>query len=140
MRLVSSSKRMTLTAVARICAAGGATVERLHAEGSAAPMGRDGRARLAFSFDPGNQCAALLDRSRSAITLEGQAMGRSPDDLAAECCAAVPQADAPPAAARLTVVRTDNSATDSCPPTRRNSHRPHFAFAARDLMTGARAY
>jgi hypothetical protein len=41
------------------------------------------------------------------VTLEGQAMGRSPDDLAAEMLRLLgPQADAPPEAARLRVVGT----------------------------------
>src|SRR6266481_1712125 len=48
------------------------------------------------------------------VTLEGQAMGRSPDELAAEMLRLLgPQADAPPKAARLSVVRSGNSAPDS---------------------------
>src|SRR6478609_8216247 len=43
------------------------------------------------------------------VTLEGQAMGRSPDELAAEMLRLLcPQADAAPAAARLSVVRPGN--------------------------------
>jgi hypothetical protein len=50
------------------------------------------------------------------VTLEGQAMGRSPDELAAEMLRLLgPQADAPPAAARLSVVRSGNSAPDGAP-------------------------
>ena len=52
-------------------------------------------------------------RSRSAVTLEGHAMGRSPDDLAAEMLRLIgTQADAPPGAARLKLVSSENPAAD----------------------------
>jgi hypothetical protein len=44
------------------------------------------------------------------VTLEGHAMGRSPNDLAAEMLRLIgTQADAPPEAARLRLVGTGNS-------------------------------
>jgi Bacterial transcriptional repressor C-terminal len=89
------------------------TVERLHAEGLrayAAEMAAHGwHSRL----DP-ETSARRFWTIAIGVTLEGQAMGRSPDDLAAEMLRLLgPQADAPPAAARLTVVKTGNSAPDS---------------------------
>ena len=89
------------------------TVERLHAEGLrayAAEMAAHGwHSRL----DP-ETSARRFWTIAIGVTLEGQAMGRSPDDLAAEMLRLLgPQADAPPAAARLTVVRTGNSAPES---------------------------
>src|SRR6266436_5906708 len=89
------------------------TVERLHAEGLrvyAAEMAAHG---WHSRFDP-ETSARRFWTIAIGVTLEGQAMGRSPDDLAAEMLRLLgPQADAPPAAARLTVVRTGNSAPDS---------------------------
>ena len=89
------------------------TVERLHAEGLrayAAEMAAHGwHSRL----DP-ETSARRFWTIAIGVTLEGQAMGRSPQDLAAEMLRLLgPQADAPPAAARLTVVKTGNSAPDS---------------------------
>src|SRR5436189_555712 len=89
------------------------TVERLHAEGL--------RAYAAEMAARGWQ--SRLDAETSArrfwtiaigVTLEGQAMGRSPDDLAVEMLRLLgPQADAPPAAAPLSIVRSGKSAPDS---------------------------
>ena len=89
------------------------TVERLHAEGLrayAAEMAAQGwHSRL----DP-ETSARRFWTIAIGVTLEGQAMGRSPDDLAAEMLRLLgPQADVPAAAARLTVVKTGNSAPDS---------------------------
>jgi hypothetical protein len=48
------------------------------------------------------------------VTLEGHAMGRAPDDLAAEMLRLIgQQADAPPSSARLKVVGAGNSSLDS---------------------------
>ena len=48
------------------------------------------------------------------VTLEGHAMGRAPDDLAAEMLRLIgQQADAPPASARLKVVGAGNSSLES---------------------------
>src|SRR3982074_972945 len=69
------------------------TVERAHAEGLAAPG------------------AGRLWRSRIGVTCEGQGMGRSAGDLAAEMLRLLgPQADAPADAARLRVGGAKNAA------------------------------
>jgi len=88
-------------------------VKRLHAEGLRA-YGREWPARLAFSVRSGNQCAALLT---IAIRRHAgrAAMGRSPDDLAAEMLR-LPRptgALAPPAARAHGTSEPGNSATDS---------------------------
>lgn len=82
------------------------TVERLHAEGlrayAAEMTARGWHSRL----DP-ETSARRFWTITVGVTLEGQAMGRSPDDLAAEMLRLLgPQADAPPESARLRVVGT----------------------------------
>jgi AcrR family transcriptional regulator len=89
------------------------TVERLHAEGLRAYAAEMAAHGWHSRFDP-ETSARRFWTIAIGVTLEGQAMGRSPDDLAAEMLRLLgPQADAPPAAARLTVVGTGNSAPDS---------------------------
>src|SRR5712672_4433625 len=89
------------------------TVERLHAEGlrayAAEMAARGWHSRLDPETSARRFCTIAI-----GVTLEGQAMGRSPEKLVAEMLRLLgPQADAPPAAARLSVVRSGNSAPDS---------------------------
>src|SRR5947208_14012354 len=89
------------------------TVERLHAEGlracAAKMAGRGWHSRL----DPETGARRFWTIAIGA-TLEGQAMGRSSDDLAAEMLRLLgPQADAPADAARLRIIGAGNSAHDA---------------------------
>ena len=89
------------------------TVERLHAEGLRAYAAEMTAHGWHSRFDP-ETSARRFWTIAIGVTLEGQAMGRSPQDLAAEMLRLLgPQADAPAAAARLAVVRTGNSSPDS---------------------------
>src|SRR4051812_21818954 len=93
------------------------TVERLHAEGlrafAAEVAARGWNSRL----DP-ETSARRFWTIAIGVTLEGQAMGRSSDDLAAEMLRLLgPQADAPPEATRLRIIGANNPASDR-PPTR----------------------
>src|SRR4051794_27113168 len=88
------------------------TVERLHAEGlrayAAEVVARGWHSRL----DP-DTSARRFWAIAIGVTLEGQAMGRSADDLAAEMLRLLgPQADAPPEAARLRIIGANNPASD----------------------------
>src|SRR3981189_873764 len=86
------------------------TVERLHAEGLRAYAAEMAARGWHSRLDP-ETSARRFWTIAIGVTLEGQAMGRSPDELAAEMLRLLgPQADAPPAAARLSVVRSGNSA------------------------------
>src|SRR5947208_2015346 len=89
------------------------TVERLHAEGLRAYAAEMAARGWQSRLDP-ETSARRFWAIAIGVTLEGQAMGRSPKDLAAEMLRLLgPQADAPAAAARLSVVRSGNSAPDS---------------------------
>jgi AcrR family transcriptional regulator len=89
------------------------TVERLHAEGLRAYAAEMAARGWHSRLDP-ETSARRFWTIAIGVTLEGQAMGRSPDELAAEMLRLLgPQADAPPAGARLSVVRSGNSAPDS---------------------------
>jgi len=86
------------------------TVERLHAEGLRAYAAEMAARGWQSRLDP-ETSARRFWTIAIGVTLEGQAMGRSPADLAAEMLRLLgPQADAPAEAARLRVVRTGNSA------------------------------
>src|SRR3981189_2460073 len=86
------------------------TVERLHAEGLRAYAAEMAARGWHSRLDP-ETSARRFWAIAIGVTLEGHAMGRSPDELAAEMLRLLgPQADAPPAAARLSVVRSGNSA------------------------------
>ena len=89
------------------------TVERLHAEGlrayAAEVTARGWQSRL----DP-ETSARRFWTITIGVTLEGQAMGRSSGDLAAEMLRLLgPQADAPPETARLRIVSSAKSAPGS---------------------------
>jgi AcrR family transcriptional regulator len=89
------------------------TVERLHSEGlrayAAEMAARGWRSRL----DP-DTSARRFWAIAIGVTLEGHAMGRAPDDLAAEMLRLIgQQADAPPPSVRLKVVGPGNSSLDS---------------------------
>ena len=89
------------------------TVERLHAEGLRAYAAEMAARGWHSRLDP-ETSARRFWTIAIGVTLEGQAMGRSPEELAAEMLRLLgPQADAPAAAARLSVVRSGNSAPDS---------------------------
>src|SRR6202023_1001016 len=89
------------------------TVERLHAEGLRAYAAEMAARGWHSRLDP-ETSARRFWTIAIGVTLEGQAMGRSPDELAAEMLRLLgPQADAPPAAARLSIVRSGNSAPSS---------------------------
>jgi AcrR family transcriptional regulator len=86
------------------------TVERLHAEGLRA-YAAEMAARGWHSRHAPETSARRFWTIAIGVTLEGQAMGRSPVELAVEMLRLLgPQADASPAGARLSVVR--NSAPD----------------------------
>jgi len=90
---------------------------------------------LAFALDP-ETSARRFWTIAIGVTLEGQAMGRSPDDLAAEMLRLLgPQADAPPAAARLTVVKTGSSASRQLVRRQGETAMTALRIRARDLMT-----
>jgi AcrR family transcriptional regulator len=85
------------------------TVERLHAEGLRAYAGEMAARGWHSRLDP-ETSARRFWAVAIGVTLEGHAMGRSPDDLAAEMLRLIgTQADAPPEAARLRLVGTGNS-------------------------------
>ena len=89
------------------------TVERLHAEGLRAYAAEMAARGWHSRLDP-ETSARRFWTIAIGVTLEGQAMGRSPDGLAAEMLRLLgPQADAPPAGARLRVVRSRDSPPDS---------------------------
>ncbi len=89
------------------------TVERLHAEGLRAYAAEMAARGWHSRLDP-ETSARRFWTIAIGVTLEGQAMGRSPDELAGEMLRLLgPQADAPPAAARLSIVRSGKSAPDS---------------------------
>src|SRR5947209_10732629 len=89
------------------------TVERLHAEGLRAYAAEIATRGWQSRLDP-ETSARRFWAIAIGVSLEGQAMGRSPDALAAEMLRLLgPQADAPAAAARLSVVGSGNSAPDS---------------------------
>ena len=86
------------------------TVERLHAEGLRAYAAEMAARGWQSRLDP-ETSARRFWTIAIGVTLEGQAMGRSPADLAAEMLRLLgPQADAQPEAARLRVVKTGNPA------------------------------
>lgn len=88
------------------------TVERLHAEGLRAYAAEMAARGWQSRLDP-ETSARRFWTIAIGVTLEGQAMGRSPKDLAAEMLRLLgPQADAPEAA-RLRIVKTEISAADS---------------------------
>jgi len=85
------------------------TVERLHAEGLRAYAAEMAARGWHSRHDP-ETSARTFWTIAIGVTLEGQAMGRSPDDLAAEMLRLLgPQADAPPEAARLRIIGAGNS-------------------------------
>src|SRR5712672_2402428 len=89
------------------------TVERLHAEGLRAYAAEMAARGWHSRLDP-ETSARRFWAIAIGVTIEGQAMGRPADDLAAEMLRLLgPQADAPPAAARLSIVGSGNSAPDS---------------------------
>jgi AcrR family transcriptional regulator len=86
------------------------TVERLRAEGLRAYAAEMAARGWQTRLDP-ETSARRFWTIAIGVTLEGQAMGRSPDDLTAEMLRLLgPQADAPAEAARLRLIRTGNSA------------------------------
>jgi AcrR family transcriptional regulator len=89
------------------------TIERLHAEGLRAYAAEMAVRGWHSRLDP-DTSARRFWTIAIGVTIEGHAMGRSPDDLAAEMLRLLgPQADAPADAARLTIVGARNSAPDS---------------------------
>ena len=89
------------------------TVERLHAEGLRAYAAEMAARGWQSRLDP-ETSARRFWTIAIGVTLEGQAMGRSPDDLAAEMLRLLgTQADAPAEAARLKLVRAEDSAPGS---------------------------
>ena len=82
------------------------TVERLHTEGLRAYAAEVAARGWQSRLDP-ETSARRFWTITIGVTLEGQAMGRSPEDLAAEMLRLLgPQADVPGDAARLRVVGT----------------------------------
>ena len=89
------------------------TVERLHAEGLRAYAAEMAARGWHSRLDP-ETSARRFWTIAIGVTLEGQAMGRSPDQLAAEMLRLLgPQADAPADAARLRIIGAGNSARDA---------------------------
>ena len=85
------------------------TVERLHAEGLRAYAAEMAARGWQSRLDP-ETSARRFWTIAIGVTVEGQAMGRSAGDLAAEMLRLLgPQADAPAEAARLRIVGTGNS-------------------------------
>ncbi len=89
------------------------TVERLHAEGlrayAAEMAARGWHSRLEPETSARRFWAIAI-----GVTIEGQAMGRSADELAAEMLRLLgPQADAPPDAARLRVIGANDPVPDT---------------------------
>jgi hypothetical protein len=80
------------------------TVERLHAEGLRAYAAEVASRGWQSRLDP-ETSARRFWAIAIGVTLEGHAMGRSPDELAAEMLRLLgPQADASPGTTRLSVV------------------------------------
>lgn len=91
------------------------TVERLHAEGLRAYAAEMAARGWQTRLDPATS-ARRFWAIAIGVTLEGQAMGRGPEALAAEMLRLLgPQADAPPAAARLKLVGAEHPASDTSP-------------------------
>jgi hypothetical protein len=91
------------------------TVERLHAEGLRAYAAEMAARGWHSRLDP-ETSARRFWAVAIGVTLEGHAMGRSSDDLAAEMLRLIgTQADAPPEAARLRLVTAGNSPPDMSP-------------------------
>jgi AcrR family transcriptional regulator len=89
------------------------TVERLHAEGLRAYAAEMAARGWHSRLDP-ETSARRFWAIAVGVTLEGHAMGRSPDDLAAEMLRLIgQQADAPPSLARLKVVGAVNPSLDN---------------------------
>jgi AcrR family transcriptional regulator len=88
------------------------TVERLHVEGLRAYAAEMAARGWQSRLDPETSARRFWTLT-IGVTLEGQAMGRSPGDLAAEMLRLLgPQADAPPETARLRIVSSGKSAPD----------------------------
>src|SRR6476661_979124 len=91
------------------------TVERLHAEGLRAYAAEMAARGWHSRLDP-ETSARRFWAIAIGVTLEGHAMGRAPDDLAAEMLRLIgTQADAPPEAVRLRLVTAGNSPPDMSP-------------------------
>jgi AcrR family transcriptional regulator len=91
------------------------TVERLHAEGLRAYAAEIAAHGWQSRLDPETSARRFWTLA-IGVTLEGQAMGRSPGDLAADMLRLLgPQADAPPETARLRIVGSATSTSGSSP-------------------------
>jgi AcrR family transcriptional regulator len=91
------------------------TVERLHAEGLRAYAAEVAARGWQSRLDPETSARRFWSIA-IGVTLEGQAMGRSPEALTAEMLRLLgPQADAPAGAARLKLVDAQNSAPGGSP-------------------------
>jgi AcrR family transcriptional regulator len=89
------------------------TVERLHAEGLRAYAAEMAARGWQSRLDPETSARRFWTLT-IGVTLEGQAMGRSPGDLTAEMLRLLgPQADAPAESARLRIVGNEKSAPGS---------------------------
>jgi len=89
------------------------TVERLHAEGLRAYAAEMAARGWHSRLDP-ETSARRFWAIAIGVTIEGQAMGRSADELAAEMRGLRgPQADAPPDAARLRVIGANDPVPDT---------------------------
>src|SRR5712672_170685 len=89
------------------------TVERLHAEGLRAYAAEMAARGWHSRLDP-ETSARRFWAIAIGVTIEGQAMGRSADNLAAEMLRLLgPQADASPDAARLRIVGAGNPVPDT---------------------------
>jgi AcrR family transcriptional regulator len=92
------------------------TVERLHAEGLRAYAAEMAARGWQSRLDP-DTSARRFWAIAIGITLEGHAMGRSPDDLVTEMMHLLGvQADAPPDSPRLRLIGTGPSARDTSSP------------------------
>jgi AcrR family transcriptional regulator len=91
------------------------TVERLHAEGLRAYAAEMAARGWQTRLDP-ETSARRFWAIAIGVTLEGQAMGRAPEALAAEMLRLLgPQADASPGIARFKLVGARNSQPDTSP-------------------------
>lgn len=91
------------------------TVERLHAEGLRAYAAEVAARGWQSRIDPETSARRFWSIA-IGVTLEGQAMGRSPGDLAAEMLRLLgPQADAPTETVRLSVIGSATSAPSRSP-------------------------
>jgi len=91
------------------------TVERLHAEGLRAYAAEMAARGWQTRLDP-ETSARRFWAIAIGVTLEGQAMGRAPEALAAEMLRLLgPQADASPGTARLKLVGAQNFQPDTSP-------------------------